>query len=138
MTTFFDFKTAGLSQSQFDKLSKLAHMASTPDSDQLLIDVRQHFEQTRVAQASNQMVNLRLASAIVDVIERVSGDWDSLSDNCQIWLAAAIQYFSDSNDDEPDFKSPIGFEDDVEVLNACLRFAKLGHLCINVEDYDDA
>jgi uncharacterized membrane protein YkvA (DUF1232 family) len=86
----------------------------------------------------NRIINLHLATAIVEVIERVVGDWDSLPANARSWMAGAMHYFSKSNDDEPDFSSPIGFEDDAEVLNACLRFAKLDDLCLNVEDYDDA
>ncbi len=84
------------------------------------------------------MINLRLATAIVEVIERVVGDWNSLPADARSWLAGAMHYFCKCNDDEPDFSSPIGFEDDTEVLNACLRFAKLNDLCLNVEDYDDA
>ena len=34
--------------------------------------------------------------------------------------------------------SPIGFEDDNEVLNACLRLAGRDDLCLKPEDYDDA
>ena len=43
-----------------------------------------------------------------------------------------------SEDDESDHLSPIGFEDDAEVLNACLRFANLPELCLKTEDYDHA
>jgi hypothetical protein len=45
-------------------------------------------------------------------------------------------YFASCDDDEPDLSSPIGFEDDTEILNACLRFASLDDLCLKVEDYD--
>lgn len=48
-----------------------------------------------------------------------------------------FQLVKPENDDEPDFTSPIGFEDDTEVLNACLRLAQLGALCLHPEDYDD-
>jgi hypothetical protein len=46
-------------------------------------------------------------------------------------------YYANADDAEADLTSPIGFEDDVEVLNACLRFARLDELCLNPEDYDD-
>ena len=129
---------SGLTRSQFDQLSEFANRASGLDSAQLLDDARQHLEQTVVAHATNRMINLRLATAIVEVIEQVVGDWHSLPDNSRSWLAGAMHYFAKSNDDEPDFGSPIGFEDDTEVLNACLKFARLDDLCLNVEDYDDA
>jgi len=73
----------------------------------------------------------------VDSIQKVLVSWDSLEGPKQYWLAAAIQYFSKSNDDEPDFGSSIGFEDDAEILNACLKFAGLEQLCVNPEDYDE-
>ena len=60
-----------------------------------------------------------------------------LADASQFWLRAAIYYFA-HDDDEPDFSSPIGFEDDAEVLNACLRLAGRDDLCLKPEDYDDA
>ena len=55
----------------------------------------------------------------------------------QYWLRGAVGYFVSSNDEEPDFDSPIGIEDDVEILNACLQFAELDSLCLRVEDFDD-
>ena len=133
-----ELNPSGLTRSQLDQLSEFAHQASGSTPDQLLRDARQHLEQTIAAHATNRMINLRLATAIVEVFECVVGDWDALSANARSWLAGAMHYFSKSNDDEPDFSSPIGFEDDTEVLNACLRFAKLDDLCLNVEDYDDA
>ncbi len=138
MSDQLELNPSGLTRSQFDRLSEFAHRAGGSTPDELLRDARQHLDQTQAAHVTNRMINARLASAIVEVIERVVGDWDSLPPNAQNWLAGAMHYFSKSNDDEPDFDSPIGFEDDTEVLNACLRFAKLDDLCLNVEDYDDA
>ena len=128
----------GLTQSQFDRLSEIAHRASGSTPDQLLSDAQQHLEQTRATHATNRMINLRLATAIVEVIEHIVGDWDSLPANSRNWLAGAMHYFSKSNDDEPDLSFPIGFEDDIEVLNSCLRFTRRDDLCLNAEDYDDA
>ena len=133
-----EFNSSSLTRSQLDQLSEFAHQASGSTPEELLSDARQHLEQTIAAHATNRMINLRLATAIVEVIERVIGDWDSLPANARNWLAAAMHYFSKSNDDEPDFTSPIGFEDDTEVLNSCLRFARLDDLCLNAEDYDNA
>jgi uncharacterized membrane protein YkvA (DUF1232 family) len=90
------------------------------------------------ANRRNALVNLRLAQAIANVIEQILSGWDNLESRQIHWLAGAILYFSRSSDvDEPDFGSPIGFEDDAEILNACLRIAGLEHLAINPEDYDD-
>ena len=104
---------------------------------ELLVEAKTHLETARNAHASKRMINLRLATAIVETIGRLIDQWDSVPALSRSWLIGAICYFSRSDDDEPDFSSPIGFEDDVEVLNACLRFARLSDLCINVEDFDD-
>ena len=138
MSDQFEFHPAELTRSQFDCLSEYAERAAAISPSELLEEARQHLEQTKTAHAANRMINVRLASAIVDVIERVANAWDSLPANHQNWLAAAMLYFSSCDDDEPDFDSPIGFEDDVEILNSCLRFAGLNDLCLNAEDYDDA
>jgi uncharacterized membrane protein YkvA (DUF1232 family) len=83
------------------------------------------------------MINVRLAEAICHVIRRVVADWDNLPLSSHSWLRAAIYYFAHCSDDQPDFTSPIGFEDDAEVLNACLRLAGREDFCLNPEDYDD-
>ena len=133
-----DLYPTGLTRSQFDRLSEFADRASDAPLADLLTGVQQHVEQTKLVHERNRLVNLRLATAIHEAIAKVAERWDELSAAARNWLAGAFLYFSKCNDDEPDFDSPIGFEDDTEVLNACLRFAKLDDLCLNVEDYDDA
>lgn len=103
----------------------------------LLQKTSQHLETAASGAISNRLINVKLAQAISGVIEKVVESWESLPDNARYWLAGAIVYFTSGDDDEPDFSSPIGFEDDVEVLNACVKFANLNHLCLKVEDYDD-
>ena len=128
----------GLSRDQLGRLSRLAEQAAVNSPNELIRLVRDHLEDTRAAYNTNRVVNLRLATAIFETIEKVISQWDSLTAEHRDWLTRAFLYFASSDDDEPDFQSPIGFEDDTEVLNACLRFAKLNDLCLSVEDYDDA
>jgi hypothetical protein len=63
---------------------------------------------------------------------------DSLTPSVRNWLAGAILYFYGCDEDEADFTSPIGFEDDTEILNACLKLAGLEELRLNPEDFDHA
>jgi uncharacterized membrane protein YkvA (DUF1232 family) len=128
---------SGLTRSQFSKLSEYVNRASSLLPVQLLEEADKHFQETSRAYQKNRLINVRLAAAIRVTIEKVTSDWNRLSAISQPWLAGAILYFAGSNDDLPDFTSPIGFEDDVEVLNACLRFAQLHELCLKPEDYDD-
>lgn len=82
------------------------------------------------------MVNVALAEAITAIYANLLSRWPSLSTMATPWLKGAMLYFVETDDDDPDFDSPIGFEDDVEVLNACLRMAGLEELCLNPEDFD--
>ena len=92
---------------------------------------------TVIASAANALVNFRMAEAIVAVARQVCSSWDDVPTHARYWLRAAIAYFTTSDDSEPDFDSPIGFEDDLEVLNACLKLAGRSDLYLRPEDYDD-
>jgi len=128
----------GLVRSQLGRLTGFVDEAAALEAAELLRRTPQHLDRTHAAHDRNRLVNVRLAEAIAATIEPVTDRWDSLPANARNWLAGAIVYFSSCNDDEPDFRSPVGFEDDTEVLNACLRLAGLMELCLKPEDYDDA
>lgn len=127
----------GLTQSQFKCLNRCSEESNLLHPDVLWRRAELHLQTAEKAAESNRLVNIRLAMAILDVIRQILDQWETLPERHRYWLAGAMFYFSSSNDDEPDFSSPIGFEDDTEVLNACLKFANLNHLCLKVENYDD-
>lgn len=127
----------GLTRGQFARLSDYANRASKLTATELQRAAQRHLQDTAQARGQNLLVNLRLARAIGDTIHEVVSGWEALTPGARNWLAGAILYFASTGDEEPDFTSPIGFEDDVEVLNTCLRFARLDHLCLHPEDYDD-
>lgn len=128
---------SGLTRSQFELLYQYAGDAEFKTPQSLLERASHHLAETRITYQSNKLVNVRLATAIRDVIETIVAQWEKLETSSSFWLAGAILYYASSDDDEADLTSPIGFEDDVEVLNACLRFAHLDELCLNSEDYDN-
>ncbi|MEI6232651.1 MAG: hypothetical protein WCT04_06340 [Planctomycetota bacterium] len=86
----------------------------------------------------NCFVNLKLAEAIYERLQRIVAHRDSISSDRQAWCVGAICYFLADDDEEPDFASPVGFEDDAEVLNAVLRFVGKPDWCIRPEDFDNA
>jgi hypothetical protein len=132
-----DLGPTGLTRQQSQQLTVYMQQSAQLTVSALCQAVEQHLSATAAVHAQNPLVNLRLATAIRDVIEQVLSIWDNLTPAACTWLAGAMLYFAKSNDDEPDFTSPIGFEDDAEILNACLRLAHLGALCLHPEDYDD-
>lgn len=133
-----DFFSLSLIRSQFDRLSECATKSQQTSPQILLIAAKQHLELAGKAHFENQLVNIRLASAIVKVLEELVENWSSMDLNQAWWLKGAMHYFATSNDDEPDFESPLGFEDDAEILNACLKFIGRKDLCLMPEDYDHA
>ena len=132
------FHPAGLTREQFRRLTEYADQGASRSVAELRAEVATHLSAAAAAFEHNSLVNVRLAQAIGDIITTVTGDWDKLPAAPRNWLAAAILYFAKSQDDIPDFTSPIGFDDDVEVLNACLRFANRPELCLKPKDYDGA
>ena len=92
---------------------------------------------SRLAATRSSLVNLRLAEALGSACESALNGWADLPVDAQSWLIGAMRYFAQSADAEPDFASAIGFEDDAEILNACLCFAGLKELCVTPEDFDD-
>ena len=138
MSDQFELFPSGLAKSQLNVLTEYAEATAGLSPEQLVAEAKQHLEDAKTAYQSNYMVNVELAAAIAGSIESAIAHWDSLSESQRSWLSGAVRYFSSSDDDEPDFDSPLGFEDDVEVLNACLKFAGMEYLQLNAEDYDDA
>jgi len=128
----------GLGPSQFSSLSRLTGDAKGTNSSSILEAVDRHLAKAKAAHAGNRLVNVALALAIAEAFKAAVSRWNDVPKHARLWLSAAAMYFAGSDDDEPDFSSPIGFEDDAEVMNACLRLAGLKELCVNPEDFDDA
>ena len=128
----------GNSRKQFEVLVEYASQAETLEADDLLRRVMRHLEDARVAHSRSRIVNLRLATAIASVAEKLLAEWASIAVQYRNWLGGAILYFAESRDSEHDFSSAIGFEDDAEVMNACLKLAGKSSFCIKIEDFDDA
>jgi len=127
----------GLMDSEFDVLMKCCKKADGISVRDLKTNADLYFDRIKDAHEKNSIVNVRLAGAIVSSIHAVCGDWDNIPDAAKSWCKGMIQYFVKTDDDEDDFESPIGFDDDADVLNACLKFAGRPDLCVDPEEYDD-
>lgn len=137
LMTVPDSQPVGLNAAVADRLHECAQLAQQVTPGSLLQSVADHLQLTREAHQNSPLVNLRLAEGIAGPLLQTLQDWATLTVDAQYWVAAAAFYFCRDADEEPDFSSPLGFEDDAEVLNACLRCIGRSHLCLNVEDYDD-
>lgn len=113
--------------------TRAAHPLS---KDELLVKVQEHLEKIRMVAQSNPIIHLSLVEALAQTYEHLGVIWNKIPSHIYPWLKGAMYYFINPDDEDHDFESPIGFEDDVEVLNACLRLGDLETLCLNPEDFD--
>ncbi|MDB4305984.1 hypothetical protein N9980_00295 [bacterium] len=131
------FAPEGLSESVLEKLSDHSNLNGSVRPDDLLASARAHLANIRSVAEENPFINTRLAEGIVDRLHAVAANWDRIPPHAQAWMKAAMAYFADTFDEVPDLASPIGFEDDCEVLNACLRFAEREDSYLDPADFDE-
>ena len=134
MSNFFP---EGLTKSEFGSLSRCAQQVADIPLADLLQEAENHVQNARTASEQNCMVNVAMADGLLAVLQKMAADWGRIPSHAEPWCKGMIRYFTLCDDDEDDFSSPIGFDDDAEVINACLRLAGRGDLCINPEDFDD-
>ena len=127
----------GLSQKEFDTLTKYSKEVANFQAEQLLDQAEDHLKRIRMLHSKNLHINVRLAEAIVLTFQDIFNDWENIPEHARSWCRGMVRYFCVADDDEHDFSSPIGFEDDAEIMNACLRLAGREDLCINTEDFDN-
>ena len=126
----------GLNRDLVASISTAVKKASGLELDNLSDRIQSHLRSARAASLANPMVHVALAEAIAATYDNLIVRWDSLPSAALPWLKGSMLYFVETDDDDHDFDSPIGFEDDIEVLNACLRMAELDELCLNPEEFD--
>lgn len=127
----------GLTRKAFDMLGKCSKEFTDLSKVELLGNARAYLDNIRRAHEKNIFVNFKLAEAIFNTMESVVAQWDILPSFCQPWFKGMMKYFTLTTDLENDLTSPIGFDDDADMLNACLRLAGRDDWCINPEDFDD-
>lgn len=113
----------GLNERQSARLEEHVRRGQLMTPDRLLQAAYAHLEDVQDAKAQHAEVDAAMAESICQVLGRVVSEWEVFSPAEQSWLRGALWYFTKSDDDHPDFQLG-GFRDDLEVLNACLRFAR--------------
>lgn len=133
-----DLFPEGLSRTQFELLSHCMQHAEAHSLAESLALLDRKLASVRHARLNSAFVNVALAETLAANLKKLT-DWKVVTpDHAKPWCIGAIHYFLQDCDAVPDFASPIGFEDDVEVFNACARLAGTLDLIIRPEDFDDA
>jgi len=82
--------------------------------------MRTHLEYVRAAARDNEFVDASEAIRLHILLTEALESWDDLDDDQRAVLADTVRYLVRTDDEEDDLRSPIGFEDDAEVIEAAL------------------
>ncbi len=94
-------------------------------NNSLLVDqINNHVKHIHLALEKNEFLNLKSAQQAADKIIDLINHLDDYSPDQQSLIIGVARYFVLEEDLEPDTKSPLGFDDDIKVLNYVLE--KLG------------
>jgi uncharacterized membrane protein YkvA (DUF1232 family) len=92
-----------------------------PDPHMLHGMMQDHLQNVRIAARDNEFVDTAEAIRLHMLLAEALESWDDLDAGQRAVLAGAVDYLVLTNDEEDDLLSPIGFEDDVEVVEAALE-----------------
>jgi uncharacterized membrane protein YkvA (DUF1232 family) len=120
----------GLNKAEAERLTACLDDSGPLAVETLFAACQAHAEEAERIADEDPIVDYQLAAEIVEIVGRLVAEWNDFSEEAQGWFKAAMHYFSQADDDEPDFESMIGFDDDVRVLNACLRLAGKDKWCL--------
>ena len=90
------------------------------DQQPLRETMRAHLEHVRAAARDNEFVDAAEAIRLHTLLAEALESWEHLDADQREVLADAIDYLVRTDDEEDDLRSPIGFEDDAEVVEAAL------------------
>jgi uncharacterized membrane protein YkvA (DUF1232 family) len=82
--------------------------------------IEKYMQRIEEETTSNEFINVTLANKIKDVCMILIKDYEKVDNEKKKYIVATINYFITAYDDEEDLFSPLGFDDDAEVLNECL------------------
>lgn len=125
----------GLSPELLASLADAAQRGVGVDLGYLHNRIQAHLKRARIVAQVNPVVHVALAEAIASTYDALMARWDSLPTAVRPWMKGAMLYFVESEDDDHDFDSAEGFDDDAAVLNVCLRMANLDKLCLDLQDF---
>jgi hypothetical protein len=111
----------GLKPHQLEQLEEHVRNGQLIPPDLLLQSAYAHLEDVQAWGRQRPGINVELAESICHVLDRIVSEWDAFSPVEQSWLRGVIRYFGKSNDQLHDFRAG-GLADDLDVLNACLRY----------------
>lgn len=122
-----------LSEKHYTTFTQIMRMSDKYEVKHLFEASTKHADYALEKFKENVLIDFEAAEKMAAAIKGLEKCWDSLDTKAQRYFKVAMYYFAISEDDEPDFSSFTGFDDDVAVLNACLKYAELDDMIIDLK-----
>jgi uncharacterized membrane protein YkvA (DUF1232 family) len=116
---------------KFQKIIK-EHGEIYTNSELLKQSLKDYVVKIKEETAYNEFINISQAIKIKDVCIALVEDYEKFEYEQKKYIVATINYFVTSEDEEDDLFSPLGFDDDTEVLNECLSLINKKELIIEL------
>lgn len=104
---------------------RIADNIDREDLQKLEQSVHSYMNSAQAALYENEFIDMQSAKKLVNASKFLIEILPGLDPEKQRLAKSAIKYFIESNDDEHDFKSILGFDDDIKVMNHVLD--KIGY-----------
>ena len=95
-------------------------------------NVENHINRIMEETSHNEFINVKLAKKIKDICLILIDEYDKCTTDAQRYINATVNYFIATDDEEEDLFSPLGFDDDAEILNECLKLIGKENLTIDM------
>jgi len=94
--------------------------------------VDEYVELAKQSLSSNEFIDIKSAEKLAEISHYLISQFDSFNKEQKSLAVASIYYFVESDDNEHDFDSMFGFEDDIEVMNRILDKLELSEKKIEI------
>ena len=121
-----------LNKKYYETLLLIINKSQKYEVEHLFDACTQHANHALEKFKENPLIDFDTAEKIAVTFKELETKWPAIDHKAQEYFKAAMYYFAISEDDEHDFASFTGFDDDVEILNACLKFAELDDMIIEL------
>ena len=114
-----------LNEKYYTTLMQIIHKSKKYEVKHLFDACSQHADHALEKFKENPIIDFETAETLANKFKEIEVVWPKLTEKAQSYFKAAMYYFAISEDDEHDFSSFTGFDDDVAILNACLKYAEM-------------
>lgn len=83
--------------------------------------VNDYVDLTKKSLSKNEFIDIASAEKLAEISHFLISTFETFTKEQKSLAVASIYYFVESDDDEHDFDSMFGFEDDIEVMNRVLE-----------------